>query len=104
MGEKKSPLTKLGGLYIENPPCGLTRRNSSSSPLYKVDKIFMGVTADTASCVARENGFRQAFEGTDFTLADTVFMQDDAGNITSTVNEGLSQNYAGFLVPMKALL
>lgn len=56
----------------------------------------MGVTADTASCVARENGFRQAFEGTDFTLADTVFMQDDAGNITSVVNEGLSQNYAGF--------
>ena len=56
----------------------------------------MGVTADTASCVARENGFRQAFEGTDFTLADTVFMQDDAGNITSAVNEGLSQNYAGF--------
>lgn len=56
----------------------------------------MGVTADTASCVARENGFREAFEGTGFTLADTVFMQDDAGNVTSAVNAGLSQNYVGF--------
>ncbi len=56
----------------------------------------MGVTADTASCVARETGFRQAFEGTDFVLADTVFMQDDAGNVTSAVKDGLSQNYVGF--------
>lgn len=56
----------------------------------------MGVTADTASCVARENGFRQAFEETDFTLADTIFMQDDAGNVTNAVNDGLSQNYVGF--------
>lgn len=56
----------------------------------------MGVTADTASCVARENGFREAFEGTNFTLADTVFMQDDAGNVTSAVNDGLAQNYVGF--------
>ncbi|MDE6052926.1 MAG: substrate-binding domain-containing protein [Lachnospiraceae bacterium] len=56
----------------------------------------MGVTADTASCVARENGFRQAFEETDFTLADTVFMLDDTGNITNAVNDGLSQNYVGF--------
>lgn len=29
-----------------------------------------GVTADTASCVAREEGFRSAFAGTDFTLPD----------------------------------
>lgn len=56
----------------------------------------MGVTADTASCVARENGFREAFEGTDFTLADTVFMLDDAGNVTSAVNAGLAQSYVGF--------
>ena len=56
----------------------------------------MGVTVDTASCVARENGFRQAFEETDFTLADTIFMQDDAGNVTNAVNDGLSQNYVGF--------
>ena len=56
----------------------------------------MGVTADTASCVARETGFRQAFEGTDFTLADTVFMQDNADNVTNAVQDGLAQNYVGF--------
>ena len=31
---------------MENPPCGLIRRNSSSSPLYKVDKIFIRSAAD----------------------------------------------------------
>ena len=56
----------------------------------------MGVTEDTASCVARETGFREAFEGTDYTLADTVFMQDDAANVTGAVQDGLSQNYVGF--------
>ena len=56
----------------------------------------MGVTVDTAPCVARENGFRQAFEGTDFTLAETVFMQDNADNVTNAVKEGLAQNYIGF--------
>ncbi|MCM1154792.1 MAG: substrate-binding domain-containing protein [Roseburia sp.] len=56
----------------------------------------MGVTADTVSCVARENGFRAAFEGTDFVLTDTVFMQDDAGNITNAVNEGIAGGYVGF--------
>lgn len=56
----------------------------------------MGVTADTASCVARETGFRQAFEGTDFTLADTVFMQDNPDNVTNAVKDGLAQNYVGF--------
>ena len=56
----------------------------------------MGVTADTASCVARETGFRQAFEGTDFTLTDTVFMQDNADNVTNAVQDGLAQNYVGF--------
>ncbi len=55
-----------------------------------------GVTADTASCVAREDGFRSAFADTDFTLADTVYMQDDAANVKSAVQDGLSQNYVGF--------
>ena len=36
----------------------------------------MGVTTDTASCVARETGFREAFEGTTFTLDDTVYILD----------------------------
>lgn len=56
----------------------------------------MGVTEDTVSCVARENGFRAAFEGTDYVLADTVYMQDDAGNITNAVNEGIANGYVGF--------
>ena len=47
MDERKCPLTQLGGLYIENLPRGLTRRNSSSSPLYKVDKIFVRVAAES---------------------------------------------------------
>ena len=41
IGKNKCLLTQLGGLFIENPPCGLTRRNSSSSPLYNADKIFI---------------------------------------------------------------
>ncbi|MDE6846071.1 MAG: substrate-binding domain-containing protein [Lachnospiraceae bacterium] len=56
----------------------------------------LGVTADTASCVARETGFRQAFEGTDFILADTVFMQDNADNVTNAVADGIAQNYVAF--------
>ncbi len=56
----------------------------------------MGVTVNTASCVARETGFREAFEGTAFTLAETVYMQDDVANIKNAVADGLSQNYVGF--------
>ena len=56
----------------------------------------MGVTADTASCVARETGFREAFEGTDFTLADTVYMQDDVANVKNAVADGLGRDYVGF--------
>ena len=56
----------------------------------------MGVTKDTASCVAREEGFREAFEGTDFTLADTVYMKDDAANIKNAVKDGLTEKYVGF--------
>lgn len=56
----------------------------------------MGVTADTASCVAREAGFREALEDTDFTLDDTVYMQDDAANIKTAVQDGILQDYVGF--------
>ena len=55
-----------------------------------------GVTADTASCVAREEGFRSAFAGTDFTLPDTIYMQDDVANVKNAVQNGLTQNYVGF--------
>lgn len=37
----------------------------------------IGVTKDTASCVAREKGFRSAFGGTDFELLDTFYMDAD---------------------------
>ena len=50
----------------------------------------MGVTKDTASCVAREKGFREAFEGTDFTLADTVYMEDDAQKVADAVTQGMN--------------
>ena len=56
----------------------------------------MGVTADTASCVAREQGFREAFEGTTFTLSNTVYMQDNTENVKNAVAEGISQEYIGF--------
>jgi len=56
----------------------------------------MGVTEDTASCVARETGFREAFEGTGFTLADTVYMRDDAANVKNAVKDGLAEDYVGF--------
>lgn len=56
----------------------------------------MGVTTDTASCVARENGFREAFEGTGFTLDDTVYMQDNPSNVKDAVQDGILQGYIGF--------
>lgn len=56
----------------------------------------MGVTQDTASCVAREKGFREAFEGTGYTLADTVYMEDDAGKVASAVTDGIGDGYVGF--------
>lgn len=56
----------------------------------------MGVTTDTASCVAREQGFREAFEGTPYVLSDTIYMQDNAENVKNAVVDGISQNYVGF--------
>ncbi len=55
-----------------------------------------GVTQDTASCVARETGFRAAFEGSDFVLADTVYMMDDAANIKNAVTAGQGQGYVAY--------
>ena len=56
----------------------------------------MGITKDTVSCVAREEGFRKAFEGTDYTLADTVFMQDQVDNVRNAVRDGIADNYIAF--------
>lgn len=49
----------------------------------------VGVTQDTVSCVARENGFRSAFEGTGFELLDTYYMNGDA--------DGAKDVVAGFI-------
>ena len=38
----------------------------------------VNVNAATASTVARETGFREAFEGTDFELLETQYGEDDA--------------------------
>ena len=46
--------------------------------------------------MAREIGFRSAFEGTDFVLADTVYMQDDVANVKNAVSLGLENGYVGF--------
>ncbi len=56
----------------------------------------MGVTKDTASCVAREKGFREAFEGSGYTPSDTVYMQDDAQNVKEAVKKGVSDGCVGF--------
>ena len=56
----------------------------------------MGVTKDTASCVAREKGFREAFEGTGYTLSDTVYMEDDSSKVSAAVEAGLKDGYVGF--------
>ena len=56
----------------------------------------MGVTKDTASCVAREKGFRKAFEGSKYTLADTVYMNDDSKKVASAVKKDIKDGYVGF--------
>ena len=38
----------------------------------------VNVNAATASTVARETGFREAFEGTDFELLEIQYGEDDA--------------------------
>ena len=38
----------------------------------------VNVNAATASCVARENGFRSAFDGTGFELLETQYGEGDA--------------------------
>ncbi|MCM1236957.1 MAG: substrate-binding domain-containing protein [Ruminococcus flavefaciens] len=88
-------------LATDNEAAGATAANTMMEEL-KAREItsgtigVFGVTADTASCVARETGFRSAFEGSGYTLADTVFMQDDAGNVKSAVADGIGSGYVGF--------
>ena len=48
----------------------------------------VNVNAATASCVARETGFRSAFEGTDFELLETQYGEGDAAK-----SQGIAENY-----------
>ena len=48
----------------------------------------VNVNAATASCVARETGFRSAFEGTGFELMETQYGEGDAAK-----SQGIAENY-----------
>ena len=48
----------------------------------------VNVNAATASCVAREAGFRSAFEGTGFELLETQYGEGDAAK-----SQGIAENY-----------
>lgn len=48
----------------------------------------VNVNAATDSVVARENGFRSAFEGTDFNLLETQYCEGDAAK-----SQAISENY-----------
>ena len=48
----------------------------------------VNVNAATASCVARENGFRSAFDGTGFELLETQYGEGDAAK-----SQGIAENY-----------
>lgn len=55
----------------------------------------VGVTEDTASCMARETGFREAFEGTDYELLDTCYMKGDNEIGKKAVAEFVKQGCVG---------
>ena len=55
----------------------------------------IGVTKDTASCIAREEGFRSVFEGTDFELLDTFYMKGDSKAGMSKVEEFANEDCVG---------
>ena len=48
----------------------------------------INVNAATDSCVQRENGFRSAFEGTDFTILETQYGEGDAAK-----SQSIAENY-----------
>lgn len=55
----------------------------------------INVNAATASCVAREEGFRSAFEGTDYTLLETQFGEGDAAKSQSIAENYIIQGVVG---------
>ena len=55
----------------------------------------LGVTKDTASCIAREKGFRSAFKGTGFKLLDTFYMGTDIQAAKKAVDTFASKKCVG---------
>ncbi len=55
----------------------------------------IGVTKDTASCIAREKGFRSAFDGTGFTLLDTFYMGTDVQAAKKAVDGFIDKKCVG---------
>ena len=55
----------------------------------------VNVNAATASCVARETGFRSAFEGTAFELLETQYGEGDAAKSQSIAENYITQGVVG---------
>ena len=55
----------------------------------------INVNAATASCVAREEGFRSAFDGTDFELLETQYGEGDAAKSQSIAENYITQGVVG---------
>lgn len=55
----------------------------------------INVNAATDSCVAREEGFRSAFDGTDYTLLETQYGEGDAAKSQSIAENYITQGVVG---------
>jgi ribose transport system substrate-binding protein len=55
----------------------------------------INVKPDTTSCVLREEGFRSAFEGTDFNILTTQFCEGDAAKSQDAAANFISQGCVG---------
>ncbi len=55
----------------------------------------INVNAATDSCVMREEGFRSAFEGTDFNLLETQYGEGDAAKFQSIAENYITQGVVG---------
>ena len=55
----------------------------------------INVNAATDSCVMREEGFRSAFEGTEFTLLETQYGEGDAAKSQSIAENYITQGVVG---------
>ncbi len=55
----------------------------------------INVNAATASCVDREEGFREAFEGSNFTILETQYGEGDAAKSQSIAENYITQGVVG---------